>query len=145
MTNPTQQAPEMAEEPLSVRIARIRGCQPIYHPPITDKRYSPERPHAFEWRCECPGGEELRHAPDWFRAVLSNAGYEAWLQPAAAFALLAEMVEATIDEDFDVRLFRGESGYFVDGVTDLEGGFSPTTLEEAIALAWLAWKQEPSS
>lgn len=131
MTEPT---------PISVRIAKAKGCAPVA---TTIKDPSSEMTW---WRCNC-AAEGHSYPPEFTMLFIRDK--EAWLTPAASFALFSEMVDA------------GHLGYVVLGVAD--DGVTPCyrwglinlsedtedhyatgqapTLPEAIALAWLAWKR----
>jgi hypothetical protein len=71
-------------EPISVRVARLRGCEPLFVPANGEDYYS-----TAMWRCVC---KEDGHTPNKATAVLSTNKWEAWLQPAAWALLLSELV-----------------------------------------------------
>ncbi len=72
----------MSDEPISVRIARAKGCAPAY--------YEAGRISSWAvWRCNC---KAVGHHPNPALAVLVGPPeHEAWLQPAAVLTLLEEM------------------------------------------------------
>ena len=109
----------MELEPVSVRIARLRGCEPSIYA------------HGL-WHCNC---EDLEHGnPRVGDSLLCN-----YTRPAAAFALLSEMVEANQRP----RASKSVTGYFFVTWGDRGQFYSlnQDTLGEAIALAWCAWKE----
>ena len=140
-------------EPISVRIARLRGCEPVFRPRL---RYTQDGQESVpQWRCECPLPPEGHHPIGWRAVLWDTEGGEAWLAPAASFALLAEMVEGPFQNDeepidgADVAIGKhGKLGYWFaanDGLNNQKASQlayvdRASTLGEAIALAWIAWK-----
>lgn len=124
-------------EPISVRIARLRGCEPAHD--------------GVEWRCECNYDMwKEEHTPGHGRMACDMGGYEYWLAPAAAFALLSEMVnsgqvvDCYPDCEHDDCCEDHSGKPIIVTVSIDEGGWLHShadTLGEAIALAWIAMKE----
>lgn len=137
----------METEPISVRVARARGCEPVK---LEDHVIGPDA-----WSCACETGGRT-HGPSGDRTVLARGGNEAWLQPVAWAALLAEMVEGPFQNDeepidgADVAIGKhGKLGYWMaanDGLNNQKASRlayvnRAPTLGEAVALAWLSWRE----
>ena len=113
----------MEQEPISVRIARAKGCSPVY------------REVARLWECPC-ALEEHNSTPDWDYGVID------YLQPAASFALIQEMVEDCDPYGDGVELGKASPPAYRVGPSRAGGDLIALTLPEAVALAWLAWKSQ---
>lgn len=78
--------PDGRTDPISVQVARLRGCTPIALPAGD---VAPAR-----WRCACPRGHGW---PEAYAVLHASNGptdpmpFEAWLQPGAAWLLLSEI------------------------------------------------------
>jgi hypothetical protein len=119
-----------------VRIARAKGCEPRH---ADAERYN-------EWFCDCVhpirDGHYLKaHSDDTTIEFAPKPGFRgrethAWLTPAGAFVLLAEMVEA---EGSSVRAIgqRDPTGYWSEWALR-RARKGPDSLPLAIAAAWLA-------
>lgn len=109
-------------EPLSVLIAKAKGC-------------NPKKDEFDQFWCMCPPGKHTY--PEFSNSIV---GYEneAWLHPAAAFSLLAEMIKGGAM----LRTEDGELIYLrtVDG--GLVGRSGPFT-EKTVARFWLLWDERP--
>jgi len=130
-------------EPVSVRIAKLRGCDPVEVSEglwyCEDGRWGPGHVlNSLDVRTAVVRGM--------VRPCLSRPEYEAWLTPAAAFALLSEMVDAEALPQCSVSGFKEperkyECAYYPRASSrDMDAAYAPT-LGEAIALAWCAWKE----
>jgi len=116
-----------AAEPISVRIARLKGCAPRYVEPIQI------------WECTC-GDQSHDSEPNWQDYAPIN-----YLTPAASFALLAEL----IDEGWQPLIFGwpAEQAYTVRNwpprrlTEEWCKDYCAPTLGEAIALAWIAARE----
>lgn len=119
-------------ETISVRVARLRGWTFSVAPCSVDGCRTPH------WR-DAHGLNARNSLPD-------------YTSPEEAFALLAEMVEATAEgedcpHEWWIELGRDSGGYWVQGSDrhSPEAGVilleTAPTLGEAIALAWLAWQE----
>lgn len=114
-------------EPLSVRIAKAKGCAPVED--------------AGAWFCDCV---------TWAACQFDTGEPLNFLEPAASFALLAEMVDARSSfhvgrhyhSDIHVELWPPGANTFHDSSILDENGdeLFAATLPEAIAEAWLAWQ-----
>ena len=127
------------EEPISVRIARLKGCKPAY-------RFEGPGVGVIGSYWWCPDGEHESPGA-YFRQIN-------YLTAAASFALLAEMVEGPFQDDgepidgADVAIGKhGKLGYWFaanDGLNNQKASqlayvSRVPTLGEAIALAYEAW------
>jgi len=107
-------------EPISVRVARLRGCEPV--PPSEAISW---------WTCRC----SVCHTG-------SNYSRIDWLQPAAWALLLSEMVEANRRPEIWISTNPATPKYAVgeSHFNGIETGRGDT-IGEAVALAWINWRE----